>query len=119
MKSLFLSCDFFGAVVPKVCSRNWGKVKIVFIIIQKFNWPFCCHSQCSFLRLQLGSDFITALKANGKATILLYFNIFVLKPDVKVQCQWVDPQRQFSRVQGGHRTKTFKNSMKEHTVKKG
>ena len=29
------------------------------------------------------SDFITALKANGKATILLYFNIFVLKPDVK------------------------------------
>ena len=28
------------------------------------------------------SDFITALKANGKVTILLYFNIFVLKPDI-------------------------------------
>lgn len=83
MKSLFLSCDFFleqwfSKFVPGI-----GKVKIVFIIIQKFNWPFLLSFTMEFSEATTRSDFITALKANGKATILLYFNIFVLKPDVK------------------------------------
>lgn len=83
MKSLFLSCDFFleqwfSKFVPGI-----GKVKIVFIIIQKFNWPSLLSFTMEFSEATTRSDFITALKANGKATILLYFNIFVLKPDVK------------------------------------
>ena len=59
-----------------------GKVKIVFIIVQKVYWPFLLSFTMEFSEATTRSDFITALKANGKATILLYFNIFVLKPDV-------------------------------------
>ena len=59
-----------------------GKVKIVFIIVQKVYWPFLLSFTMEFSEATTRSDYITALKANGKATILLYFNIFVLKPDV-------------------------------------
>lgn len=59
-----------------------GKVKIVFIIVQKVYWPFLLSFTMEFSEATTRSDYITALKANGKATILLYFNIFVLKSDV-------------------------------------
>ena len=59
-----------------------GKVKIVFIIVQKVYWPFLLSFTMVFSEATTRSDYITALKANGKATILLYFNIFVLKSDV-------------------------------------
>ena len=75
---IFFLEQWFSKFVPGI-----GKVKIVFIIIQKFNWPFLLSFTMEFSEATTRSDFITALKANGKATILLYFNIFVLKPDVK------------------------------------
>lgn len=69
--------QWFSKFVPGI-----GKVKIVFIIIQKSYWPFLLSFPMEFSEATTRSDFITALKANGKVTILLYFNIFVLKPDI-------------------------------------
>ena len=69
--------QWFLKIVPGI-----GKVKIVFIIVQKVYWPFLLSFTMEFSEATTRSDYITALKANGKATILLYFNIFVLKPDV-------------------------------------
>lgn len=58
-----------------------GKVKTIFIIILRLYWPFLLSFTVRFSAATTRSDFKTALKANGKAPVLL-FKFFVLKPDL-------------------------------------